>query len=789
MRRAGQAEQHGTSGARATPERKGIWMNKAITDGVVFMPPAFEAGLDMWSSGDGTPGADSYADSVLAAFVPADQDFGGALELVKAENVQKLRHMGETPLLPGCYLQVRARVKAMGGPLPGVRIAAWPGGAGGAPVPGLPQTGPQVSLTAYGEVVEISAIIGPGTRNGVTLAWGRSALYAHIGLDLTGPNGGIVRIDDIEVEDVTRFFLRDMLSVVDVRDYGAVGDGTADDSAAFEAADADAQGRDVLVPAGIYRLADSVTFQNRVQFEGRVEMPEDKILALTKNFDLPSYIDAFGDDEELAFKKAFQALLNTAGHESLDLGGRLVGIRAPIDMQAAVANRTFYNQRRVIRNGQFSVFPGPAWDTEVVTSQASYAPGDPKRLTNVQNVANIPVGALIEGNGVGREVYVRARNIAAQTLEISAPLYDADGAQVFTFRRFKYILDFSGFADLGRMTLSDIEFQCSGECSAILLPPQGSAFALRDCFITRPKDRGITSHGEGCQGMLIDRCQFLSNESPLAAIERQSIGLNTNANDVKLRNNRAVHFRHFAVIGGSSSIILGNHWFQGDTLQNSPRLAGLVLTRTNNRGTVTGNYVDNSYIEWGNEHDQAPEFASEFSFSQLTITGNTFLASQVPPWFSYLVVKPYGVGHFLNGLTVTGNSFRIIGNPVDRVERVDTSFASLDYNRFANVTFRDNMFNNVDQPSASPVTIEHTEASPSQAWVVAADAKLPFNGWAQTVEAVTAAGPLRRADGSIYYGAPYYQAKQGPNVDQVTLRWETPVQGTAMVTVRIDDPF
>lgn len=35
-------------------------MNKAITDGVVLMPTPFAAGLDVWSSGDGTPGSDTY---------------------------------------------------------------------------------------------------------------------------------------------------------------------------------------------------------------------------------------------------------------------------------------------------------------------------------------------------------------------------------------------------------------------------------------------------------------------------------------------------------------------------------------------------------------------------------------------------------------------------------------------------------------------------------------------------------------------------------------------------------
>lgn len=759
-----------------------------MTKAVTFMPPTFADGLDQWSSGDGTAGSNTYENVVNAAFVPADQHFGGALELIKTDSVQKLRYMGQTPILPGCYLRVRARIKAISGNLPNVRIAAWAGGAGDVHVTGLVETGPELTLTNYGEVVEVSAIIGTGNRAGVDMIWGTAPIYGHFGLDLTGPNGGVVRIDDIEIEDVTQDFLRDLISMVDVRDYGAIGDGATDDHAAFEAADAAAAGREVLVPGGTFFLGDSVTFQSRVRFEGTLTMPDDKILSLTRNYDLPAYIDAFGD-EELAFRKAFQALLNNAGHESLDLGGRLIGVRAPIDMQAAVANKAFYSQRRVIRNGQFSVFPGPDWDTETATSQASYDPNDPKRLTGVANVANIQVGSLVEGNGVGREVYVHSKDTATQSVTLSAPLYDAAGTQVFTFRRFKYILDFSGFDDLDKFAISDVELQCSGECSGILLPPAGTGFALRDCFITRPKDRGITSHGEGDQGMLIDRCQFLSDESPLPAVNRVSIALNTNANDVKLRNNRATHFRHFAVVGGSSSIIAGNHWFQGDAQQASPRTAGLVLTRTNNRGTITGNYVDNSFIEWANEHDASPGFASEFSFSALTVTGNTMLASHVAPWFNFIIIKPYGAGHFVNGLAVTGNSFRIIGDTVSRVDGVDTSFADLDYDRFTNVTFRDNMFNKIDYLVASPVTITHTEASPAQTWVVDLANKLPFGAYAQTVESVLATGPVLDSGGTPHFGAPYYLAKQGPDADQVNLVWGGEVQGTVTMTVRVDDPL
>ena len=112
-------------------------MNKAITDGVLVIPPAFANGLDVWSSGDGTPGSDTYANASNAAFVPADQDFTGCIEIRKTSTMTKLRFMGETPLLPDCYLRVTARIKALSGSLPKVRIAAYAGQAGDGAVKGV----------------------------------------------------------------------------------------------------------------------------------------------------------------------------------------------------------------------------------------------------------------------------------------------------------------------------------------------------------------------------------------------------------------------------------------------------------------------------------------------------------------------------------------------------------------------------------------------------------------------------------------------------------------------------
>lgn len=345
-------------------------MNKAITDGIVLMPLPFAAGLGVWSSGDGTPGSDTYAVSGTGVFVSADQDFSGCLEVQKTDAVQKVRYMGETPILPGCYLQIKARVKAVAGPLPNVRIAGWAGQAGGGAASVSASVGASTTLTTYGEVVEVSAIVGTGDRNGVDLVW-QAAAYGHFGIDLTGNSGGLVRVDDIQIVDITSAFQRDMMAVVDVRDYGAKGDGATDDSGAFEAADAAAQGREILVPAGVFHLAQDVTIENRIKFEGSVTQPRAKRFILQKDFDYQTYADAFEDEEE-AFKKAYQALINFADHESLDLCGRRISLSAPVDMQACDPNRSVFATRRVIRNGQFQPISGSAWNEQAVSSQATY---------------------------------------------------------------------------------------------------------------------------------------------------------------------------------------------------------------------------------------------------------------------------------------------------------------------------------------------------------------------------------------------------------------------------------
>ncbi|MBJ3762148.1 right-handed parallel beta-helix repeat-containing protein [Maribius pontilimi] len=763
-------------------------MNKTITDGLVLQPTPFSAGLDVWSSGDGTAGSPTYQNASNAAFVPADQDFGGALELLKTQSTQKLRYMLRTPIEPGCYLRIRARVKAVSGNLPSVRIAGWAGRGNDVGVGGITEVGPSTALTAYGQVVEISAIVGTGARGGVDMVWGGTPTYGYFGLDLTGPSGGVVRIDDIDIEDITGAYLSDLIPVVDVLDFGAKGDGVTDDSAAFEAADAASEGREIIVPAGTYRLAQDVTIDTRIRFEGTVTQPRNRKFVLRKNFDLATYIDAFGDEVE-AFKKAFQALLTNADHDSLDMCGRRIETYGPIDM-ADAGEQSVFEIRRTILNGQFNVKTSANWNTRTVTAQAGYDPSaNQTRLTGVTNVANIEVGSHVIGNGVGREVYVRSKNVGAGTIELSQPLWGAGPQQSYTFKRYRYVLDFSGFTKLSKFTLDNVELYMDGKASGILLAPEGETFHVRDCSFGKPMDRGITSHGRGCQDLQIDRCHFLSDEQGTLATQRTSVGFNINANDGKIRDNRFQRLGTTMVLDGAGHLIVGNHWFQGDNGTNTPRVAGVVFTQTNPKSIITGNYLDNSFVEMTNQHEAFPALGEQFSFGGLTLTGNIFTVNDSADWFSWIVVKPFGPGHFIHGLSVTGNTFRSINGQVDRVETVDDSIAPLDASRHRMIEFTANSFHNIRQETINPVTLEFNQSTAAQTWTLAPGAWMPFDGWTRTIAALQSTGAITDGGGNAVFDMPNTSGLDGADNDRVKVRWSRPVKGKVQLTVRCDKPF
>ncbi len=764
-------------------------MNKAITDGLDFMPPAFIDGLDDWSSTDGTPGSPTYNGAANASLVASDPDFGPCLELQKTETTQHLRYKGEVPILPGCYLQVKVRFKVMSGLFPSLRIAAWAGGTGGLHVTGVDETGPEFLPDTIGRIYEISAIVGTGDRTGVDMVWGTEPVYGHFGIDMLGDNGAVVRIESVVIEDKTSIFHRKLMGWVDVRDYGAIGDGITDDRLAFEAADAAAAGREVVVSDGTYYIGSSITINNPIRFEGTLTMPESARLLITSNFEYKTYEAAFGSERE-ALTRALAALFNFTDHESLDLGGRRIQLDSPIDVHAAVGNKDNFGNRRVLRNGSLEATASAGWDDDVVTSSAAYSTSNKLELTSVTNVVNIKVGALITGTGVGREVYVTAKDEALQTVSLSQPLLNPAASQTYTFTRFKYLLDFSGFDGLSRFQITNVEFACLGYASGVMLARTGNAWHIHDCWFLRPKDRGLTSYHQGCNGMALDNNEWGSDEYDVLAQDRVSIAFNTNKNDIKIRNNRAVRFRHFGVMSGGGHIISGNHFWQGDSAPVGDRTAGLVLTARNCKTVLTGNYIDNCWIELSDEHqNQSNAGPSAKPFGTLSITGNIFTSSDIPAFFTYIHIAPKGTDYSIDGVSVIGNTFKTIGgDTIDRVESVDTSDGTIDHSKSKNILFEGNSFQSVTYRTENPANVVIDQTVLSSSWTLSNADKVPFGGQVLGVASWAAIAPIQNIGGVDQSEFPYFDLAQGASGDEIKINWAAPRKGKLQLSLRCDSP-
>ena len=239
---------------------------------------------------------------------------------------------------------------------------------------------------------------------------------------------------------------------------------------------------------------------------------------------------------------------------------------------------------------------------------------------------------------------------------------------------------------------------------------------------------------------------------------------------------------------GNGHLILGNHWLQGDEVTDGARAAGLVFTYPNMKSTINGNYIDNSFIEWTNEHDANPEFSSEYSFGSVAITGNIFTCNDVASYFNWIVIKPYGIGHFIQGLSVTNNVFKSVNGNIDRVDYIDDSIAALDMALCRRVGFSGNAYNGIDVQVSNPATERFTINSAQSVWTLDFGNLLPFGGRTRRTTGIVADAAITDAGSNTVFHTPYVNGEQGANNDQVQLVWPEPVEGRVTFTTRIDNP-
>jgi len=163
-----------------------------------------------------------------------------------------------------------------------------------------------------------------------------------------------------------------------------------------------------------------------------------------------------------------------------------------------------------------------------------------------------------------------------------------------------------------------------------------------------------------------------------------------------------------------------------------------------------------------------------------------FLAGSVAPNFSSIVVRPYGTGQFINGLNVSGNTFRGVGAVMSRVEKADTSFAPLDLTRMKDVHFTNNTFHNVANASHNPAVFQHSQNTVAGTWVVDCAEQLPFGGQARNVDALVARDRIETGDNAARWVQPYVLSSQGPQANRVHVIWPEALRGSISLTVRMD---
>lgn len=155
-------------------------------------------------------------------------------------------------------------------------------------------------------------------------------------------------------------------------------------------------------------------------------------------------------------------------------------------------------------------------------------------------------------------------------------------------------------------------------------------------------------------------------------------------------------------------------------------------------------------------------------------------------WFRWIKIRPVDAGHFINGFNLSGNVFKVLGSPIDRVEEVDTTFSVLDETKTQEFTMVNNSFTNVNFPAANPIKALVSSMSASAQWTGDFTNKLPFGLWAMNVTSVCSKGPILTSSSATHYNVPYAESEQGVKQDQVHLNWAVPVRGDVICTVHAD---
>ena len=757
-------------------------MTLDMIGGESYLPKRFNEGLNYWRN-------DLAASSVTT--LDADPNFTlstqandtyGQLIVNKSNSTMAAVHGSLIPIIATQYLEVKFKIQLLSGSAPNVKIIGAATTSTGTPLPANSRNGPSVELVS-GIEMEVSAIIGSGARPGVDLVWQTDVAGAYFGLELTGPNGGTVLVKDMQISDVSAAFLSMHSGMIDIRDYGGIGDGTTDCRDAFIAADAEANGRTLFLPEGDFYIGSELTIHSPLRCTGRIVADDATPIMLIHRYDLETYFHAF-KNEEVAFRKGFQALFKFSDHNIFDMRGRRVELTAPVRFKELLPDISRVTYQRTICNGELRAWNSSQWNDSVATSSARYdGIQDPLVLSNVQNISQIDIGSNIHGSGVGRDVFVVDKNESAKTITLNRELYGPPTTQTYTFTRFKFLIDFCEVDEVKYFEMVNIRFQLKARASLIILAKKGIACKMTHLWVQGPKDRGICSYNEGCNGITVESCNFQSDEWVVEASERKAIAISTKKNDMKIRNNRCTYFRHFAVLGGTGHIISGNHFFQDNPNGGESRSAGMVLTDGFSKSLFVGNYIDNCWIECTQEHIYGDRSSVNAFIGYQTITGNHFTLSNIDDasGFAFIKFRPFGNNEKLVGLSVIGNVFvNYCDTNMESAEAIVTANGNIDWNKTTDVVFSGNSWRSINHQSSSPNYKKVSRSTSAKTWTEDFQDDLPFGAKPLRVISLVANSDLTSSH------LPKTATLQGSGSKDVTFTFPDSTKGSLNVGFSMD---
>lgn len=383
--------------------------------------------------------------------------------------------------------------------------------------------------------------------------------------------------------------------------------------------------------------------------------------------------------------------------------------------------------------------------------------------------------------GIPRETYILSVDSGTQ-ITVNTYMWKS-GAQTRTFFNYPYLLDFRGFTSCSHKRILSVDLLCNGVASGIRGPRDGISWEVCQMNARRVADRFLTDWGGMGSG---SHFSFISAQSEDDSDTRTCIGFTINSGDTKFTQNRIINFLYSQVMHNGGYTISGCHNWQGASGSTAPRTPAFLFTSFSGYVTFTGNYFDNSTLEWTSENQQGDPASA---LNLVTIVGNIFTHNDGAPTDSpFIVIRPFsdsGAVTGINGFIVKGNVFRKLGTALDKADDLLPGNGTLDFANIKGLIWEDNVYRNITKKTTSrpTSTVVLGSGAASDSWNFGDYAtSFPFDCHILQVKSIVPGG----IDG-IYTGANvrtypgFHGSVNGSN--QLIVRFSASVYGQTTATV------